>query len=463
MKKERANEDFVIASEYQALNLCIHTPTSDFERAQFPHDEAKDIYTAIQTLRDRDESITEASLLREANSLNDNVDATLIRTIFNFESDVSSVASVQKILKEASAKCNVKTLAEKIVQATSSSDPLNATEIGAMLYEAQAELVNGQRKVVAKTLEQCLEAYDEELDNRLNGKDHTFADIHLDNILTRKAAPGQAILIVGTTGTGKSAYSLNLINGMINNSIPSMYFSLEMDTISTFDRLLSMRTDIPVEDWYDKQAIPSLKKKIEKERAVLAGKPFRFIDDATVGLEQIQNLIREFKMNYKTDYICVFIDLITQVRDFTNLKGQGTLANTIEFAINRLNEMAKTENVCFVCVAQLNRETDSAKITNLEDLNAYRPTLNQIKNSNALGERARTVLSVFRPKYYAERLFPDDENVDLMEDIMEVQVMKQNQGGAGMVKKYLFDGKCFQIKPLMDTDVEEESLDKIKF
>jgi len=464
LKKTRDNEDFVIVSEYQALNLCIHTPTSEFERSYFPHEEAKDIYTSIQVLRDRDEIITEGSLLREANALNDNVDAALIHTIFNFETDLSSSASILKVLKEASAKSNVRTWAEKIVEATSSADPLNANEIGAMLYEAQSELVNGQRKVTAKTLEQCLDIYEAELENRLIGKDHTFADMHLDDILTRKAAPGQAILIVGTTGTGKSAYSLNLINGMINNSIPAMYFSLEMDTVSTFDRLLSMRTDIPVEDWYDKQAIPSLKKKIAKERAALAGKPFRFIDDATVGLEQIQNLIREFKMTYKTDYICVFIDLITQVRDFTNLKGQGTLANTIEFAVNRLNEMAKTESVCFVCVAQLNRETDSAKVTSIDDLEAYRPTLNQIKNSNALGERARTVLSVFRPKYYAERLFPKDENVLLMEDVMEVQVMKQNQGQAGTVKKYLFDGKCFQIKPLIGTEEDDpDNLDRIKF
>ena len=43
-----------------------------------------------------------------------------------------------------------------------------------------------------------------------------------------------------------------------------------------------------------------------------------------------------------------------------------------------------------------------------------------------------------------------------MEDVMEVQVMKQNQGQAGTVKKYLFDGKCFQIKPLVESEETSE-------
>ncbi len=456
----RENEDFTISAEYQALYLCIHTPTSEFLKEYFPHEEAQAIFEAIRTLRDREEVITEASLFRESNSINDSVDSALVHTIYTYTTDISSVTPILDTLKSASTKYNVKEITAKIVEKANSADPLDAQEISNLLYEAQDTLVNGQKKTIAKSLETCIDEYDKELENRLTGKEHVFADSHMDSILVRKAAPGQIILIAGATGTGKSAFSLSLINGMINNGIPVLYFSLEMDTISTMDRLISMRTDIPVEEWYNKESIPALRKKLEREKASLEKKPFKFIDDASVSLDQIQSIIRDFKLTYKTDYVCVYLDLVTQIRDFTTMKGQGTLANTIEFSVNRLNAMAKSEHVCFVCVAQLNREADSAKIGSIEDIETYRPSLNQIKNSHAMGERSRTVLSVFRPKYYAERLFPDDENVDLMEDILEVQVLKQSQGSVGMVKKYLFDGKCFQLKPFVES---EEQLEDIKF
>lgn len=456
----RENSDFTIAAEYQALYLCIHTPTSDFLKEYFPHDEAKAIFEAIRLLHDREEVITEASLFRESNSIDDSVDSSLVHTIYTYTTDITSSQAVLNTLKEASTKHNVKEITAKIVEKANSADPLDAQEISNLLYEAQDTLVNGQKKTIAKSLETCIDEYDKELENRLTGREHIFADSHMDSILIRKAAPGQLILIAGATGTGKSAFALSLINGMINNGLPVIYFSLEMDTISTMDRLIAMRTDVPVEEWYNKESIPALRKKLERERASLEKKLFKFIDDASVSLDQIQSIIRDFKLTYKTDYVCVYLDLVTQIRDFTTMKGQGTLANTIEFSVNRLNAMAKSEGVCFVSVAQLNREADSAKISSIEDIEAYRPSLNQIKNSHALGERSRTVLSVFRPKYYAERLFPDDENVDLMEDILEVQVLKQSQGAVGMVKKYLFDGKCFQLKPFVES---EEDLSGIKF
>lgn len=456
MTKHRENSDYTIAAEYQALNLCIHTPATDFVKEYFPHEEAQDIFQAIQILKDKEERITASSLFREANLLNDSIDNSLINTIYEYHTDLSSLDSVLQTLKEASVKYRVRELASQIVDKTSSADPLDAQSLSNLIYEAQDTLVNGNKKIVSKTLEHCLEEYEKELNDRAAGKLYSFADTHLDSILLRKAAPGQIILIAGATGTGKSAFTLNIINGMINSSIPTMYFSLEMDTISTMDRLISMRTDIPTDEWYNKDSIPSLKRKLEREKELLKSKPFRLIDDATLSLDQIQSLIREFKMTYKTEYACIFIDLVTQVRDFTNLKGQGTLANTIEFSVNRLNAMAKSENVCFVCVSQLNRETDSAKLHSIEEIEAYRPTLNQIKNSHALGERSRTVLSVFRPKYYAERLFPEDEILPTMEDILQVQVLKQSQSAAGTVRKYIFDGSCFQIKPLLEDELDAE-------
>jgi replicative DNA helicase len=327
---------------------------------------------------------------------------------------------------------------------------LNHAEVSESLFNSLQILLTGNTPNDARTLEVCIDSYVEELLVRKEGRYHLFNDDFLDEHLTRKASPGQIIMIAGSTGTGKSAFVLNLVNGMININKPCIYFSLEMDTISTMDRLLSMRTNIPVSNFYTKGPdMDNIIKIVKGEKEALKDKPFRFIDNPMVGLDDIQSILRDFKMTYKVEYVTVFIDLITQVKEFVDMNSRNrTLASTIEMAINRLNAIAKMENVCFVCVAQMNRDADSAKIETIDELEQLRPSFNHIKNSGALGERARVVLSVFRPKYYALRLFPDMENSRLMEDILEVQILKQNQGISGIVGRYTFDGPCFRIEAI---------------
>jgi replicative DNA helicase len=161
-------------------------------------------------------------------------------------------------------------------------------------------------------------------------------------------------------------------------------------------------------------------------------------------------LIREFKMQHKTDYAMVFVDLVTQVKDFVTLgfKGGSNLSTAVELAVNKLNAIAKKEGVCFVCIAQMNRDADSAKISDISEIPNLRPTLNNVKNSHALGERARVAIALFRPKYYADRLFPDHEAVQFMPDQLEAQVVKQSMGRVGIRGLYLFNGPMFKLTPI---------------
>jgi replicative DNA helicase len=448
----RTNEDFIAASEYQVLKILL---TNEFNPRDiivsfFPHKEARAIFSAIQILKDKKESLTVSSILREANAIEDSVTIDIVQEVFNHPADTSNWDSAVAFLKEGSKKYRLKEEISTILEATQTSDTLNHAEVSESLFNSLQILLTGNTPNDARTLEVCIDSYVEELLVRKEGRYHLFNDDFLDEHLTRKASPGQIIMIAGSTGTGKSAFVLNLVNGMININKPCIYFSLEMDTISTMDRLLSMRTNIPVSNFYTKGPdMDNIIKIVKGEKEALKDKPFRFIDNPMVGLDDIQSILRDFKMTYKVEYVTVFIDLITQVKEFVDMNSRNrTLASTIEMAINRLNAIAKMENVCFVCVAQMNRDADSAKIETIDELEQLRPSFNHIKNSGALGERARVVLSVFRPKYYALRLFPDMENSRLMEDILEVQILKQNQGISGIVGRYTFDGPCFRIEAI---------------
>ncbi|HNQ19575.1 MAG TPA: DnaB-like helicase C-terminal domain-containing protein [Bacteroidales bacterium] len=455
--KERKNETYIVSAEYQILKLIADNPElldihPELNIENFPHAEARDLFSAIVLLHKSKEQINTFSLLRESNKLNENIDVALIERILTIKVDSSSFKNSIELLKKESVKYKLSLKLNSLYKETSILGELNTEKVQNVLWDTQQLVSNAGERIDLKTLPECLDNYIEDLKKRKIGEYYSFGDVFLDTYLTRKASGGQIILISAATGMGKSAYTLQLINGMINLNIPAMYISLEMDEISTFDRFLAMRTGVPISDWYVKDNIDTLIPKVQKEKIVLEDKPFRFIDNPNLSLAKIQSLIRQFKTFYKTDYVCVYIDLITQVKEFIDLES-GNLASTIERAVNILNSIAKEENVCFVCVAQMKRAIDDIKITKVEDTEKLKPTLGGIKNSGALAERSRAVLSIFRARPYIEKYLPNDPKLEFMEDIMEVTVLKQNQGGIGH-GKYLFNPKTMMGLPYKEEDIE---------
>jgi replicative DNA helicase len=450
----RQNADFIIAAELQVLKLFITHPEMDWKMlsvSSFPHKQGKALYTAVNILHESKESITEGSLLREANRLDETIGVSLIETLMEYEVDLSNLNKAMEALKEGATKSNLHRILEKADELAQAHDTLDPTAMSGLLYEAQDAIAESGRRILSKTTEEMISDYEEEMNLRKLGRYYPFNDPFLDRCLLKRAAPGQTILVAGSTGTGKSIYGLTLINGIVNTNIPCMYFSLEMDEVSTMDRWMASRNGIPIDEWYKSGTdLDPLFKVLAREKKTLANKPFRFIDEPSISLSVMRQMIQEFKMTYKVNYLVVFVDLITQVQEFMDIKNsRGMLSTAIEMAVNQLNAMAKKENVCFVCFAQMNREADSTRVEGIEDLDKLRPTLNNIKNSNALGERARTVLSVFRTKYYAMRYLPDDPETENMEDILEVQILKQNMGVVGTRGKYLFTGPIFHLMEIM--------------
>lgn len=457
----RSNENYIISAEYQVLKLCINNPTllisfPDIQIDIFPHKEARDIFQSIVILIDNEEEISNLSLLREANKINDSIELDNIKRILSFEVSESSIPEALKLLKKESIKYKLSKKIGKLQEEISCIGSIDSDSIQNILWDSQQLILNSGDKVDSKKLEECIDDFEIDLRKRKEGNYHSFGDSFLDTNLTRLASGGQIILISAATGMGKSGYALNLINGMINLNVPSMYFSLEMDEISTMDRLLSLRTKIPIKEWYVKENISTLLTKVDKEKTLLLNKPFRLIDNPSISLSKMQSLIREFKTYYKTDYVCVYVDLITQVKEFIDLhNGGNNLASTIEKAVNKLNEIAKLENVCFVCIAQMNRTIDNSKITKVTDVEKFRPILGSIKNSGALAERSRVVLSVFRQRPYVEKYLPNAPELEYLRDIMEVSILKQNQGHTA-IGTYLFDGPTMTTLPFIDEGDEHK-------
>jgi hypothetical protein len=157
--------------------------------------------------------------------------------------------------------------------------------------------------------------------------------------------------------------------------------------------------------------------------------------------------VEQAKKRLHTDYLIVFIDLATMMKEFSGEDPRG-----YERGMDRMNRMAKRMKIHFVLLVQANQKTlEAHRPSTLNGLSIFRPSLANIKNSGGIAERSRTVLSVFREKYYATRFFPDDEDVANLDDVVEIQALKQSNGAVGKKLNYLHIEGQFLLLPIEDS------------
>lgn len=469
-KQRRPSQNTVALAEYRLLNALIKNSSfRDDTRVSeelFIDIPAKSAYEAIMNLADKGIEITPASLLQEAGNIDYNVTQQIIQTIWNIDLEgATSLDDILEVLKTAKLKDDLIVKTNELRQELEQPGNIEGEEVYSKIA-AIDEALNGAIKKESPLMSfgEWADSYLEYLEQRRVGKKYSYGDPLLNEYLYKGAYPGAITLICASTNMGKSTYVLSLINNLLENNSPCMYLSLEMSGEDTMDRLISMRCGISNEDLYnnDGNNIDSIIEVVKKEKAALANrKNFYFCEDPDIDIYKLRKLIKEFKKRSGNNYCLVAIDLLTQMKGFmTSSRGGMSVANNIEVAMNELNALAKRENVHIIGVAQFNRESDNIKIRDLQDIEDCRPNIASVKNSGALVERSRVLLSIFRKAFYIERYLNKDEEAMSQDDIMEVQVLKNSNGASGKIFRYMFDGDHFKLLPLADE--EQAKLDALK-
>lgn len=457
----------VILAEYRLLNACFldnsNLDKQGVNEDAFIHEQSKTIYNSMLQLRKENIPINMNSLFQRAASLDVGIRQDQISLIQDINEEQTVVLDdILKTLSSAKKRIKVLDNLEKIKNIVDSNVILTDADkatLRDLYYQSEGETLIDEEREGVMNFEQWKDAYFKEFDKRANGKAYYFNDEILDDLITTGPQPGQGGLICASSGMGKSAYCLNLINRFIDRQIPCMYFSLEMGKVDTADRLMAIRKQIPFKDIVnpvssDPTMFQGIRGQLVTEfNNLLANNKFRFCDEPTLTLNDLRSHITKFQADTGQKYCLVVIDLLTMIQDFASIKGSASLANQIEFAINKLNAMAKELGFHYIGVVQLNRTVEADKVMDIEDIVKLRPTRSAIKNANALLERARYVVSLFRPKYFADTYLSDDPQTAEMQDIIEVGIMKQNNGIT--TKRYaLFDGETFTVTPMLKTESE---------
>lgn len=453
----RPSNEVVVAAEYRLLNALIKKPEfRDDSRISvdlFSDVVAQSIFEAIYELADEKIEITPASLFQRGASIDFGVTESIINKVFSIdEKGASTLDDIIPLLLEAKDKYYLLNKLEDIRLNLQRPGNINTEEVLKSLYEIDDRLNTRQINSPIITMDQWIDNYEDELEQRRAGKKYSYGDMFLDEFLYKGAVPGSITTAAATTGSGKSLFALNIINNLINMNSPCIYLSLEMGEIDTFDRLVSLRCGIPSGDLYLPENIDSIYEAVEEERQKLKNnKNFYFCEDPGIDITKLRSIIREFKHRTKQDYAFIVIDLLTMMREF-KATTNSNMANSIEIAMNELSALAKTENVHIFGVVQFGRQADNIKIHSIEELNELRPNLNAIKNANAIAERSRVVLGLFHPKLYVDKYLvplnaPGCEN---FEDTIEVQILKNSNGSAGKIFKYMLIPEQFKLMPIED-------------
>lgn len=450
----------LVQAEYRLLHCVIaHRECLGDARvvdSLFVHPSARSIFNTICDLNKRGVEITRAELLQSCKDIG--VTPGVIDTIFNIDDSNPTLDTILPDLINEQLKTNLVQKLDLLKESLSLSTDIDTDNVLKQLYECDdLVLHNVKNKSPLMSIEEWSNTYIEDLQQRKQGKKYTYGDLNLDEEMFKGAYPGAITTIAASTGSGKSTFVLNLMNNLIEQNTPCMYISLEMGAVDTMDRLIAMRKGIPSDELYNQGNIDSVIESVEEEKAeLLSRNKFYFVEDPSIDLTKLRSMIREFKQRTHEDYCLVAIDLLTQLKGFNVSSNKGTSnAMSIELAMNDLNALAKEENVHIIGVVQFRRDSDSIKISSLDDLERARPTLGEIKNSGAISERSRVVLGIFRPKMVAERFrqaLTEQEQaaLDSMNDVMEVQVLKNSAGNVGKIFKYMFDNQCFRLLPLVD-------------
>lgn len=453
-----------VLNEQQVLKCLLSAPDKvyQFDRPYFQSDEGRALFHSIKSLYDDKVELTKTNVLAHASRKSKSVTEDVVDRIFEVEASIESFDYYFSILRKAFAKDKIsnKLLKETLVEVSSKGDDLNTDYIRSLVtdIEDNLRLIDGKKSYLL-TMDNMFTTYVDALHRRARGEyKFSYGDSHLDKSLTVGPAPGQITTLFAATGMGKSTYALSLVNKMINKQMPCVYISLEMDTISTMDRLIAMRRKIPVDMLYPRNQDDGLLvpdevfQIVNEERQRLSNiDKFYFVEESQLSLTDIETIVQEAAKRFRTDYFIVYIDLFTMLKEFSGEDARG-----YEDGINRQHYIAQRNNVHFFNVVQANRSADSARVASIDSISNLRPSLNTIKNSHAIAERSRVVISAFRKKYYAERLFPEaTDELRVMDDLLEIQLLKQSQGKVGHMVKYLFDGPKFTLTPYVEVFDED--------
>ncbi len=225
--------------------------------------------------------------------------------------------------------------------------------------------------------------------------------------------PSELVLIAARPSMGKTAFALNIAEYVaVNQKMPVLIFSLEMDYGQLFDRLLAMESKVNSQNIRSGRLTDDEWIRVGEGADTIGSSPI-FIDDTSNTINSIKTNARKLKLEKNIQLI--IIDYL----QFVAIEGRSEGRQLEVAEISRsLKSLAKELKVPVVALSQLNRE--SAKRTD------HKPVLSDLRDSGSIEQDADVVMFIHREEYY-------DKNKEENKNIATISIAKQRNGPIGDV------------------------------
>lgn len=274
--------------------------------------------------------------------------------------------------------------------------------------------------ILVTTLEQIAKAKEEKED--VTGVRSGFPTL---DAITAGWQKTDLIILAARPSVGKTAFALNLaVNAAMDKDKPKgvAIFSLEMSNTQIVKRMLSMVTDVPLENisrgrLEDHEFIQLTQKMIPLGKAPI------FIDDQA-GLNIFELRAKCRRLKAKHDIQLIIIDYL-QLMHGPNEKG-GNREQEISRISRELKGLAKELDVPVIALSQLSRAVE----TRSNDKGKV-PQLSDLRESGAIEQDADMVMFIYRPEYHG---MENDEMGQTIEGETHINIAKHRNGRLDQVK-----------------------------
>lgn len=426
----------------------------------------RQIVHSILYLRDRKRSVTIDEIYLISGS-QCKLDYSDIETILESFDDFSNIDEIKSIIKSEYTKSEALKDVENIVQAITDGSILDSTQTLKWISNIQSNIESLYKPSEFKSMGEALKEHKLELLLRQDPSyKKTTGMPELDRNLLVPFAPTTITTFFARSGTGKSAFILASLLGVLNRNYPTLVVSLENHYFNYIDRSIAQIEGFDMKVLFEK--IPEhLQAKINRAYDILGEyENCLFYYKETISIAQLDSLIaksqdylHKIKKIGNDGYINVVLDLGTMISDFHPAN-----PNNVEMAINKLNGLALKRHVHFANVVQANEnEERREKLTFDTPGKAFDHQVGRsgVKNGSEIFNRSRVVFELTRPLDLLKKTSLAYElTKDSIGDVLQVHCIKQNNGQTGWTERFLFGGANYRFNSFKMED--KELFEKIK-
>ncbi len=244
----------------------------------------------------------------------------------------------------------------------------------------------------------------------------------LDDI-THGFQNGDLITIAGRPSMGKTSLSLSIArNVALNNKIPTLFFSLEMNSVTIVNRLIANVCEISTSKILSGQLSPEDWASLDEKIKVILDKPLYIDDTPGLNIESISSKIK--KCVEENEIKLVIIDYFQLI--VTPYRPNRTRHDELAEIMHSLKILARELNIPIIIISQLNRAVEDRDY----NLESKRPLLSDLRECGAIEDDSDIVLFVHRPEYY--HFYRDEYGRDL-HGLAQLILAKHRMGPTGEV------------------------------